>query len=179
MPISAIADVSLQAEFGSITHLAGRRLNEIQVYIPAGMLPSTVLTSFQERLAASSFELPPGYFLKFGGESAKRDEAISNLMASVGILLVLMVATLVLSFGSFRVAAIVGFVGAMSIGLGLGALWVFGYPFGFTAIIGTMGLMGVAINDTIVVLAAIREKRQPRQVIWQPCGRSSPNRHGT
>jgi multidrug efflux pump subunit AcrB len=131
-------------------------LNEIQAFIPAGVLPSTVLTAFRERLAESNFQVPPGYFLRFGGEAAKRDEAVSNLMASVGILLVLMIATLVLSFGSFRVAAIVGLVGALSIGLGMGALWLFGYPFGFTAIVGTMGLMGVAINDTIVVLAAIR-----------------------
>jgi multidrug efflux pump subunit AcrB len=120
------------------------------------MLPSTVLGSFQERLAKSGFEVPPGYTLTYGGEAAKRDEAVSNLMASVGILLVMMVATLVLSFGSFRVASIVGIVGMLSVGLGMGALWVFGYPFGFTAIIGTMGLMGVAINDTIVVLASIQ-----------------------
>lgn len=156
VPINAIADIGLASEHGAITHLAGRRMNEIQTYIPAGMLPSKVLSSFQERLEASNFETPPGYFLRFGGEAAKRDEAVSNLMASVGILLVLMIATLVLSFGSFRVAGIVGFVGALSIGLGMGALWVFGYPFGFTAIVGTMGLMGVAINDSIVVLAAIR-----------------------
>jgi multidrug efflux pump subunit AcrB len=45
----------------------------------------------------------------------------------------------------------------LSIGLGMGALWIFGYPFGFMAIVGAMGLMGVAINDTIVVLAAIRD----------------------
>ena len=38
------------------------------------------------------------------------------------------------------------------------ALYCFGYPFGFMAIVGTMGLIGVAINDSIVVLAAIREK---------------------
>ncbi len=156
VPFSAIADISLTSEFGSITHLAGRRMNEIQVYIPAGMLPSKVLGNFQQRLEASGFEAPPGYALRFGGEAAKRDEAVSNLMASVGILMVLMIATLVMSFGSFRVASIVGFVGALSVGLGLGALWIFGYPFGFMAIIGTMGLMGVAINDTIVVLAAIR-----------------------
>jgi multidrug efflux pump subunit AcrB len=155
IPISAIADLSLKSEFGSITHLAGRRMNEIQVYIPAGVLPSTVLSEFEQRLNQSDFELPPGYDLTFGGEAAKRNEAISNLLASVGILLVLMVATLVLSFGSFRVASIVGFVGILSVGLGMGALWLFGYPFGFMAIIGTMGLMGVAINDTIVVLAAI------------------------
>ena len=34
---------------------------------------------------------------------------------------------------------------------------MFGFPFGFMAIIGTMGLVGVAINDSIVVLAAIQE----------------------
>ena len=78
-------------------------------------------------------------------------------MANVGILLVLMVATLVLSFASFRMASIIGFVGAMSIGLGMGALWIFGYPFGFMAIVGIMGLIGIAINDSIVVLTALRE----------------------
>ncbi len=175
VPISALGEIGLEPEFGSITHLAGRRLNEIQAFIPAGVLPSTVLTAFQERLEAANFELPPGYFLTYGGESAKRDEAVSNLMASVGILLVLMIATLVLSFGSFRVAAIVGLVGGLSIGLGMGALWWFGYPFGFTAIVGTMGLMGVAINDTIVVLAAIRsnqdaaagDRKEMREVVLQ------------
>ena len=155
IPISAIADVGLDSEYGSITHLAGTRLHEIQVYIPAGMLPATVLSAFQQRLADSGFELPSGYSLTYGGEAAKRDEAIGNLMANVGILLVLMIATLVMSFASFRMATIVGIVGGLSVGLGMGALWVFGYPFGFTAIVGTMGLMGVAINDTIVVLAAI------------------------
>jgi len=155
VPLSALAEFRLTSGFGSITHLAGRRMNEIQVYIPAGMLPSKVLTEFQDRLVESDFVLPAGYDLTYGGEAAKRDEAVGNLMASVGILVVLMIATLVLSFGSFRVATIVGLVGGLSVGLGLGALWVFGFSFGFMAIIGAMGLMGVAINDTIVVLAAI------------------------
>ncbi len=155
IPVSALAEFDLEPEFGAITHLASLRMNEIQVYIPAGVLPSTVLNAFQDRLAAADFELPSGYALTYGGESAKRDEAVGNLIASTGVLLVLMIATLVMSFRSFRVAAIVGFVGMLSAGLGMGSLWVFGYPFGFTAIIGTMGLLGVAINDTIVVLAAI------------------------
>jgi multidrug efflux pump subunit AcrB len=156
VPFSALADVQLQADFGSIPHLAGRRMNEIQVFIPAGVLPSKVLSQFEQRLQAAKVELPPGYAIHFGGEAAKRDEAIGNLMASVGVLLVLMVATLVLSFGSFRLACLIGAVGVLSVGLGLGSLWLFGYPFGFMAIVGTMGLIGVAINDSIVVLAAIK-----------------------
>ncbi len=156
VPLSALADFSLTSGFATINHLAGRRLNEIQVYIPAGALPSFVLADFQARLKESDFEIPPGYELSYGGEAAKRDEAVGNLLANIGILSVLMVATLVLSFGSFRVASIVGFVGLLSVGLGLGSLWLFGFSFGFMAIIGTMGLIGVAINDTIVVLATIR-----------------------
>ena len=106
--------------------------------------------------------MPTGYSYEFGGEASKRDDAVGNLMSSVGVLAVLMVATLVLSFSSFRMAAIVGTVGMLSVGLSLGALAAFGYPFGFMAIVGTMGLIGVAINDTIVVLAAIREDPQAR-----------------
>jgi len=139
VPVSALGEFKTTTDFSAIQHFDGMRMNEIQAFSPAGVLPSTVLSAFQERLAASDFVLPLGYSLKFGGESAKRDEAVGNLMANVGILAVLMVATLVLSFGSFRMAIIVGCVGLLSIGLGLGALWVFGFPFGFTAIAARSG----------------------------------------
>ncbi len=156
IPLSAVSETRLLPSYGSINHFNGRRMNEIQVYIPAGVLPSTVLSEFKKQMTASGFEMPENYEISFGGEAAKRDEAIGNLISNVGILLVLMIATLVLSFGSFRIAMIIGVVAMLSMGLGMGALWIFGFPFGFMAIVGTMGLMGVAINDTIVVLAAIQ-----------------------
>jgi multidrug efflux pump subunit AcrB len=157
VPLSALGDLTLVAEPSSITRINGLRVNEIQAYITSGILPAVVQTAFRERLDASDFQLPPGYALVFGGESSKRDDAVGNLMASAGILLVMMIATLVMSFHSFRVASIVGAIAFLAAGLGTGSLWLFGYPFGFMAIVGTMGLIGVAINDTIVVLAAIRE----------------------
>ena len=39
---------------------------------------------------------------------------------------------------------------------------MFGHPFGFMAIVGTMGLVGVAINDAIVVMAGIRANAAAR-----------------
>lgn len=162
VPISALATQKLVPQTSSIPRFGNRRMNEIQAYIKAGVLPATVLSDFQSRLAESGFELPVGYEMQFGGEAAERDNAVGNLMASVGVLMVLMIATLVLSFGSFRIAGIVGLVAVLSVGLGVGALWVFGYPFGFMAIVGTMGLIGVAINDSIVVLAEIRENESAR-----------------
>ena len=162
VPVTALGSFKLRSDFSAIQHFDGVRINEIQAFTPAGVLPSKVLSAFQARLANSDFVLPAGYSLKLGGESAKRNEAVSNLMANVWILVALIVATLVLSFGSFRIAGIVASVGLLSIGLGLGALWLFGFPFGFTAIVGAMGLMGVAINDSIVVLAALQSNPEAR-----------------
>ncbi len=163
VPLSSLADITLVPEVVVIPHFNTLRMNEVQAYITAGTLPAQVLSDFQSRLAAANFQMPPRYRYEFGGEASKRDDAIGNLMSSVSVLLVLMIATLVLSFNSFRIAGLVGAVAFLSVGLSLGALALFGYPFGFTAIIGTMGLIGVAINDTIVVLAALREDPKARE----------------
>ena len=79
------------------------------------------------------------------------------LIAGVPLLLLAMGGTLVLSFNSFRLAGLVGLVGVLSVGCSLAALWFMNYPLGFMAIVGSLGLVGIAINDSIVVLAAIRE----------------------
>lgn len=157
VPLAALGEITLIPEVSVVQHFNSVRMNEVQAYITAGTLPAEVLGNFQGRLAASGFELPAGYHFDIGGEASKRNDAIGNLMSSVSVLGVMMVATLVLSFGSFRMAGLVGAVAVMSVGLSLGTLALFGYPFGFMAIVGTMGLIGVAINDSIVVLAALRE----------------------
>ena len=98
-----------------------------------------------------------GYRIEYGGEADARGSAVGNLLASVGVLAILMVATLVLSFNSFAIAALLGVVALCAVGLAAMALWLFNSIFGFTAILGTLGLIGLAINDSIVVIAALRE----------------------
>ncbi len=156
VPIASLATLSLESKTAIIPRLNRERMNEVAAYLTAGVLPSEIQQDFQSRLAASDFELPVGYRLEYGGEGSKRDDAVGNLVSTVGVLAVCMIATLVLSFGSFRLAGMIGLVAVLSIGLGILSLSIAGYPFGFMSIIGTMGLIGVAINDSIVVLAAIQ-----------------------
>lgn len=156
IPLAAVGDIELVPEVAKITRRNGQRVNRIQGFISPDILPAIVLEDFQQKFSAINFQLPPGYSLEFGGESAERNQTVANLMSIVSVLLVVMLATLVLSFNSFRAAGIITLVGICSIGLGLFSLWCFGYPFGFMAILGTVGLIGVAINDSIVVLAALR-----------------------
>lgn len=156
-PVSALGELQLTPAKGSLQRRNGERINTVQGFVRAGVLPSTVLRAYLEALEREGFELPSGYRFEVGGESNERDQAVGNLLASAGVLLVLMVATLVLSFRSFRQAAVIGAVGMLAVGLAMASLWTFRAPFGFMGIVGTMGLIGVAINDAIVVLAAIRE----------------------
>ena len=160
IPLLTVSKIELLPELSVISRRNGKRINSIQGFITAGVLPSQVLTDLKQQLQKSNFKLPLGYRIEFGGESTTRDETVANLMATVGIVLVLMLATLVLSFSSFRLAFIIAVVGFCSVGLGLLPLWIFGYPLGFMAIVGTVSLIGVAINDSIVVLAALQGDSQ-------------------
>ena len=154
-PLAALVDVEIRPELARITHKEGRRTNTVRGYIQSGLLPSIVLADYEERIAA--VELPAGYSYSFGGEAEQRDDAVGNLMANVTLLIIAMVATLVLSFNSFRLAGVIGLVAGLSMGFAFLMLFLFQYPFGFVAIVGSMGLIGVAVNDSIVVMAALKE----------------------
>ncbi|PSN17382.1 acriflavine resistance protein B [filamentous cyanobacterium CCP5] len=166
LPLDAIAEVSLVPELASISRRNGQRINTVQAFLTAGALPDTVLGEFRQQLETSGFQLPPGYRLDYGGEADARGTAVGNLLSAVGVLVILMTATLVLSFNSFGLAALIGTVALLAVGLAALALKLFGSLFGFTAILGTLGLIGLAINDSIVVLAALRE--HPEASLGQP-----------
>ena len=157
VPFSAVASVNLRPELSTIARRDGQRVNTVQGFITAGSLPSTVLAEFQQALDTQGFELPTGYRLSYGGEADARGSAVGNLLSTVGVLVVLMTATLVLSFNSFALAGLLAVVAIAAVGLAAMALWLFDSLFGFTAILGTLGLIGLAINDSIVVLAALRD----------------------
>ncbi|MBV6631736.1 MAG: efflux RND transporter permease subunit [Alphaproteobacteria bacterium] len=179
VPLGALGEVSLVPALTGIPHRDGERLQEVKGYLYGNTLPAPALAAFQARLEASGFELPVGYRMEFGGESEKRGDAVGNLLSSVALLLVLMITTVVLSFNSFRLAGIIFLAGFQAMGLGLLSVTMGGYPLGFVVIVGLMGLVGLAINATIVILAAIQEDpiaktgdvQAMRDVIMRDCSR--------
>jgi len=153
--LSALAHSEVQVSRGAIPRRNGQRVNTIEAYIVSGVLPAQVLNNVKDKVA--QLPLPSGYRIEIGGESAKRNEAVGNLLSNVMLVVTLLLATVVLSFNSFRLTAIILFSALQSAGLGLLAVFVFGYPFGFPVIIGLLGLMGLAINAAIVILAELED----------------------
>ncbi|MFA7518848.1 efflux RND transporter permease subunit, partial [Shewanella sp.] len=158
--LSALAHNEVQVSRGAIPRRNGQRVNTIEAYIVSGVLPAQVLNDVKDKVA--QLPLPSGYRIEIGGESAKRNEAVGNLLSNMILVVTLLLATVVLSFNSFRLTAIILLSAIQSAGLGLLAVFVFGYPFGFPVIIGLLGLMGLAINAAIVILAELEDMPSAR-----------------
>ena len=154
------AQVRLAPETSVITRVDAERVNAIYGYLSPYVLPATTLAAFQGRFEAENLILPPGYRLEIGGEAENQGEAMANLMSTAAPLLILMVAAVVLAFNSFRYAGVIFVVSFLSVGLALFGVWMFGTPLGFNAIVGSLGLVGLAINGSIVVLSALKASPQ-------------------
>ncbi len=162
VPATALGQLDLRPELSSITRFNGERVNTILGFVDAGQLPIEVAAEIVARIEAEGLTLPPGYRLEISGDSEESREAIGLLMTFLPVLLLMMIATLVLSFRSGVLALLIGAIAVLSIGLGLLSLWLSGFDIGFNPILGMAGLIGVAINGTIVVIAAIRASAEAR-----------------
>ncbi|GGY48904.1 efflux RND transporter permease subunit [Parvularcula lutaonensis] len=157
-PVLSLGDLTLEPSPASITRYEGQRVNTILAYVRADALPSAAVDAFQRAIADGRFAMPPGYSFAFGGDAEARSDAVGALLASVGLIAVAAIAVVVLTFGSFRLGAVVLVVAGLSMGLGMLSLTIAGYPFGFQPIIALMGLMGVAINAAIIILSTLKTK---------------------
>ncbi|MEL7499895.1 MAG: efflux RND transporter permease subunit [Planctomycetota bacterium] len=156
--LGSLGQFESESDVGAIIRLDGKRVNEVKAYLRSGTLPSVVLDDFRERLANSEINLPDDYAIEIGGEAEQRSHAIYKLISNAAVLVTLMVVVLVAALGSFRATLMIVCVAGLSVGLAPLALTLFNYPFGFMAILGAMGLLGVAVNDSIVVFASIRKR---------------------
>ena len=156
IPLAALGDVTLQPEAGGITRYNGIRVNHVLGYLRPDALALDVTKQILALMEEQDFSLPPGYRITAAGDSEAQKEAFGKLLIYLPILLMLMITTLVLSFRSVSLAALIGVVAILAVGLGMLSLSLGQYALGFNAIIGSAGLIGVAINGTIVVLAALR-----------------------
>jgi multidrug efflux pump subunit AcrB len=161
-PLSALGELSLQPQTATIVRLDGRRVNEIYAYVEPYALPDPINQNFKQALEESGFELPPGYDWIESGSASDQSQAMANLASLAVPLVLVMLGAVALVFNSFRLAFLVMGVGFMSMGLAFAGVWMFNLPLGFNAILGGLGLLGISINGTIVVLALLTNNEAAR-----------------
>jgi len=141
------------------------RRNQVRTVVVSGSpvpgrLPSEVMKLARARLDALERSLPPGYFLEIGGAQEQqmlvfRESGVVALLSVLAILL-----SLVIQFRSavkpLIVLAAIPFGGVGSIL----ALVIARAPFGFTAVLGIISLIGVIVSHVIVLFDLIEEMQE-------------------
>ncbi|MDX1743316.1 MAG: efflux RND transporter permease subunit [Ruegeria sp.] len=163
VPLSELAQPIIEPAESVITRTDGVRENTIQAFIVPGVLPEEALRDVLQALDASGFTLPSGYTMTLGGDSDARSNTVGNLMASVGLIVTLSIATIVLTFNSFRLTVVTLVVCVLSAGLSMLSLAIMQFPFGIQAIIGVIGSIGVSINAAIIILTGLQQDAQANQ----------------
>jgi multidrug efflux pump subunit AcrB len=168
IPLSELGDWKLIPTASSIDRRQGERLSAVKGYITPFSLPGSVLADFLQKLDEQNYTPPQGYRLQVGGEAENSAESINGIVQVFVFFVLAMIGIIILSLNSFRYAGMIGFVAILSFGLALLGVRIFGYPFGYMALIGSLGMMGLAINGAIIVVSAL--KADPRSQTGDSAG---------
>lgn len=153
IPLSLIASVEADWQAASIQHRNGKRLYSVTAGLDQGYSFSQILDVLGSRLETQP--LPEGTRIELGGDqesSGDANQAILNT-APIGILLLLFF--LLLQFNSYRRVGIILLTVPLAAAGIFPGLVLSGSPFGFQPLLGIIALVGIVVNNAIVLLDLI------------------------
>jgi multidrug efflux pump subunit AcrB len=150
IPLAALASVDTQWESAVMYSRNGVPINTVTANLMTGFSFSQALDGMNRALAADP--LPPGTRLELGGDAEGSGDANSALLTAAPIGILLLLFFLLLQFNSFRrVGIILLTVPLATVGIFPG-LVLSGSPFGFQSLLGVVALVGIVVNNAIVLL---------------------------
>lgn len=171
VPIGQLAEVQTESSLNKIVREDGKRMITVGVFIEDDYTSSEVTKSCKALL--SEYKLPEGYNVEFGGADEERSEAFTSMVIPSILAAAIIYLILVLQFGDLREPLIImGTIPLSFIGIIWGLKWT-GYPIGFMALLGAISLMGVVVNNGIVLLDYIKivakENEDLKEAIVEAC----------
>lgn len=132
----------------------GQKCIRVQCNNKFGFTPEQCRKAIESKI--ENISLPAGYTFSWQGEAAARSQSTRYLFANIPLAIILITGLLILLFKDLRKTLIIFFcVPLAAIGI-VGGLLLFGKEFGFVAIVGALGLIGMMIKNTIVMLDEIK-----------------------
>ncbi|MEQ9463631.1 MAG: efflux RND transporter permease subunit, partial [Haliea sp.] len=123
--LQSLGQFALVPSRSPISRTRGERTNTVQAYLTRGVLPEEALNHLREDLQANPIPLPEGYRYGFGGDSDERASVVADILAPMGMIIALLIASIVLTFNSWRLSLVAVLVCICSTGLSLLSLAIF------------------------------------------------------
>lgn len=174
IPLANFVKTSVGASQQSINHKDTKRIVRVLGYTEDGVTPQAIFTEIENRL--NEIVIPSGYNVALGGENEDIAESFADMFRAMIFGVLLIAALLVLQFKSYRqplfilatipLALIAVFPGLMLVGL----------PLSFPGIIGVVALVGIVVNNAIILIDRININRKAGNSIQEAIREASISR---
>ena len=157
VPLGAVASFEVTLGPNQVSRENGKRHIIVTANVRGRDIGSFVKEA-QQRITGG-VEIPPGYWVTWGGQFEHLLSATRRLEIVVPLSLVLIFVLLYMTFGGVKDAALV-FTGVpLALTGGIVALWVRGIPLSISAAVGFIALSGVAVLNGLVMISFIKRLR--------------------
>jgi cobalt-zinc-cadmium resistance protein CzcA len=157
IPLEEIADVAVVEGPAQISREDARRRVSVELNVRGRDIGSFVREA--QAVIDAQVKLPPGYYLKWGGQFENLERASRRLLLVFPLALFLIFALLFATFNSVRQALLIYTGIPFAVVGGVLALTLRGMPFSISAGVGFIALFGVAVLNGVVMVSYINHLR--------------------
>ncbi|HEJ83009.1 MAG TPA: efflux RND transporter permease subunit [Desulfobacteraceae bacterium] len=159
----------------SITHQGGRRAVTVLAKTENRTV-SEILSDLEPQLQKMQADWPLGYAYHFGGEAESAAETYSSAGKMFVVAIFLVFALLALQFGSFTQPFIIMLSLPFAMIGTFGGFFLAWIPFSFPAMIGIISLVGIVVNDAIVMIETMNTHRRHGLSVRESAARGAADR---
>lgn len=159
----------------SITHQGGRRSVTVLSKTDKRTVDE-ILSDLESGLKRMKADWPAGYNYRFGGEAESAAETYSSAGKMFFVAIFLVFALLALQFGSFSQPFIIMFSLPFAMIGTFGGFFLAWIPFSFPAMIGIISLVGIVVNDAIVMIGTMNKHRHQGLSVREAAARGAADR---
>ncbi|MFM7386163.1 MAG: efflux RND transporter permease subunit, partial [Betaproteobacteria bacterium] len=141
-----------------------------------GIQAPDLALAIDAKLGAIKEKLPPDYRVEIGGPFEDNLAAQASINAGMPMMLAIVCALLMLQLRTLGLSLLVLITAPLGIVGVAGALLLFSKPFGFVAMLGTIGLGGMIMRNTVILVEQIRIDREQGAPAWQAVRESAVRR---
>ncbi|MBL7069592.1 MAG: efflux RND transporter permease subunit [Candidatus Omnitrophica bacterium] len=160
IPLNRIASFERRRGVFAIGHLDGKKVINVSADVDTEIIKSVEANRIVMNKFKTIEEEYPGYAVKYGGEQEETAKSMRSLSKAFILAFILVFMILATNFKSLVQPLVV--MVAIPFGI-IGVVIMFLFhrePFSFLAIIGIVGLSGVVVNDSIVLVDFINRLRE-------------------
>ena len=158
IPLREVADISYQPGPMQISRDNTNRRTYVGINV-RGRDVKTLVEEIREKLDAQ-LELPPGYYIRYGGAFENLERATERLKLVVPVALALIFVLIFFALKSIKQSVMIYLAIPMAAIGGVFSLWLRDMPFSISAGVGFIVLFGVAVLNGLVLISGWNELKE-------------------